>query len=43
MKREVCYTKIDGTKVTDLRYNIADLCDENDNMIYHPIMLGRRR
>ena len=35
---EVCYTKIDGTKVTDLRYNIADLCDENDNMIY-PIML----
>lgn len=35
---DLCYTKADGTEVTDQRYEIADLCDENDNMIY-PIVL----
>ena len=35
---DVCYTKDDGTQVTDLRYTVASLSDKDGNMIY-PIVL----
>lgn len=38
MAYDVCYTKVDGTKVTDLRYSIESLSDKDGNMVY-PIVL----